>query len=156
MPASHRETWADLGQADRDLLDKIYAARIFRCWSPLAVDPAHPFPYISGLSLNLHRSGCAIPRSARTSSARLRCHRCCRASCSFRTTAADSCVHPAQDLISNHLDLFPAWRVLDHHGFRVTRSRDVVLGEDESENLIQTLERELLRAGSVRRSGRDH
>jgi polyphosphate kinase len=53
---------------------------------------------------------------------------------------------PLEDLISNHLgDLFPGMEVLEHHEFRVTRNEDVEVEEDESENLIQTLERELLR-----------
>ena len=53
---------------------------------------------------------------------------------------------PLEDLISNHLDdLFPGMEVLDHHAFRLTRNEDMVIEEDETENLIQALEAELLR-----------
>ncbi len=49
----HIESWSDLEQADRDRIDEIFSSQIFPVLMPLAVDPAHPFPYISGLSLNL-------------------------------------------------------------------------------------------------------
>src|SRR5690606_7684768 len=49
----HIETWADLGEDDRTRIDEIFSTQIFPVLTPLAVDPAHPFPYISGLSLNL-------------------------------------------------------------------------------------------------------
>ena len=49
----HIEGWRDLEQADRDRVDEIFSTQIFPVLMPLAVDPAHPFPYISGLSLNL-------------------------------------------------------------------------------------------------------
>ena len=53
---------------------------------------------------------------------------------------------PLEDLIANHLgDLFPGMEILDHHAFRLTRNEDVVIEEDETENLIQALETELLR-----------
>ncbi|TPW66421.1 RNA degradosome polyphosphate kinase, partial [Schumannella sp. 10F1B-5-1] len=53
---------------------------------------------------------------------------------------------PLEDLIANHLgELFPGMEVLEHHEFRVTRNEDVVIEEDETENLLQALEKELLR-----------
>jgi polyphosphate kinase len=142
----HIETWADLGRADRDLLDEIFAARIFPVLMPLAVDPAHPFPYISGLSLNLSIR-VRNPKIGKDEFARLKVPPMLPRFVQLPDDGSGLLRFiPLEDLISNHLgDLFPGMEVLDHHEFRVTRNEDVVLEEDESENLIQTLERELLR-----------
>jgi polyphosphate kinase len=142
----HVETWADLGIVDRAALDDIFANQIFPVLMPLAVDPAHPFPYISGLSLNLSIR-VRNPKTGKEEFARLKVPPMLPR---FVQLPDDSSGFlrfiPLEDLISNHLgDLFPGMEVMDHHEFRVTRNEDVVLEEDESENLIQTLERELLR-----------
>ncbi|MCU1422203.1 MAG: degradosome polyphosphate kinase, partial [Microbacteriaceae bacterium] len=142
----HIESWSDLAQTDRESLDEIFSNRIFPVLMPLAVDPAHPFPYISGLSLNLSVR-VRNPRTAKEEFARLKVPPVLPR---FVQLADDGTGRlryiPLEDLISNHLEeLFPGMEILDHHEFRVTRNEDVVLEEDESENLIQTLERELLR-----------
>ena len=114
---------------------------------PLAVDPAHPFPYISGLSLNL-ASACATPKTGKEQFARLKVPQMLPR---FVQLAAMTSVDqlrfiPLEDLIANHLDeLFPGMEVLEHHTFRVTRNEDVEVEEDETENLLQALEKELLR-----------
>ena len=121
-------------------------AQVFPVLMPLAVDPAHPFPYISGLSLNL-----AIrirnARTGRQEFARLKVPpmlpRFVEVPGSGEIKSASSRL---EELIANHLgDLFPGMEVLDHHAFRLTRNEDVEIEEDESENLIQALEAELLR-----------
>jgi polyphosphate kinase len=142
----HVETWADLGIVDRAALDDIFANQIFPVLMPLAVDPAHPFPYISGLSLNLSIR-VRNPKTGKEEFARLKVPPMLPR---FVQLPDDSSGFlrfiPLEDLISNHLgDLFPGMEVMDHHEFRVTRNEDVEVEEDESENLIQTLERELLR-----------
>ncbi|WP_165065891.1 RNA degradosome polyphosphate kinase [Marisediminicola senii] len=142
----HIETWSDLGPQDRIGLEEIFSKQIFPVLMPLAVDPAHPFPYISGLSLNL-AVRIRHPKSGKEEFARLKVPSVLPR---FVQLPDDSSGRlrfiPLEDLISNHLGhLFPGMEVLDHHEFRVTRNEDVVLDEDESENLIQTLERELLR-----------
>jgi polyphosphate kinase len=142
----HIEAWSDLAQTDRESLDEIFSNRIFPVLMPLAVDPAHPFPYISGLSLNLSVR-VRNPRTGKEEFARLKVPPVLPR---FVQLADDGTGRlryiPLEDLISNHLEeLFPGMEILDHHEFRVTRNEDVVLEEDESENLIQTLERELLR-----------
>ncbi|CAN5128110.1 RNA degradosome polyphosphate kinase [soil metagenome] len=142
----HIENWGDLGPTDREQVDEIFALQIFPVLMPLAVDPAHPFPYISGLSLNLSIR-VRNPKTGREEFARLKVPPMLPR---FVQLPDDDSgllrFIPLEDLISNHLgDLFPGMEVLDHHEFRVTRNEDVEVDEDESENLIQTLERELLR-----------
>jgi polyphosphate kinase len=114
---------------------------------PLAVDPAHPFPYISGLSLNLS----VRVRNSRTGKeqfARLKVPQMLPRFVRIDQREGLGQVRflRLEDLIANHLgDLFPGMEILDHHVFRVTRNEDVEIDEDETENLIQALERELLR-----------
>lgn len=142
----HIESWSDLDEADRTRIDEIFAQRIFPVLMPLAVDPAHPFPYISGLSLNLSIR-VRNPKTGKEEFARLKVPPMLPR---FVELPDDSSGHlrfiPLEDLISNHLgDLFPGMEILEHHEFRVTRNEDVQVDEDETEDLIQTLERELLR-----------
>lgn len=134
-----------LDDDDRATLYEYFQAQVFPVLMPLAVDPAHPFPYISGLSLNL-----AIrirnARTGRQEFARLKVPPMLPRFVEVPARAGAVRYLPLEDLISNHLDdLFPGMEVLDHHAFRLTRNEDVVVEEDESENLIQALEAELLR-----------
>jgi polyphosphate kinase len=142
----HIETWADLDAADRERVDEIFALQIFPVLMPLAVDPAHPFPYISGLSLNLSIR-VRNPKTAKEEFARLKVPSMLPRFVQLPDDGSGQIRFiPLEDLISNHLgDLFPGMDILEHHEFRVTRNEDVEVEEDESENLIQTLERELLR-----------
>jgi len=142
----HVEAWSDLDEKDRASLDEIFSSQIFPVLMPLAVDPAHPFPYISGLSLNLSIR-VRNPKNGKEEFARLK-----------MPTNLPRFVKlpdddrgllrfiPIEDLISNHLgDLFPGMEVLEHHEFRVTRNEDLDVDEDESENLLAALEKELQR-----------
>lgn len=134
-----------LDEADRETLYDYFQAQVFPVLMPLAVDPAHPFPYISGLSLNL-----AIrirnARTGRQEFARLKVPPMLPRFVEVPSGEGVVRYLPLEELISNHLDdLFPGMEVLDHHAFRLTRNEDVVVEEDESENLIQALEAELLR-----------
>lgn len=134
-----------LDEAERAALYDYFQAQVFPVLMPLAVDPAHPFPYISGLSLNL-----AIrirnARTGRQEFARLKVPPMLPRFVGLPPAAGAVRYLPLEDLISNHLDdLFPGMEVLDHHAFRLTRNEDMVIEEDETENLIQALEAELLR-----------
>ena len=139
--------WETLDDADRRSLRTYFSNQIFPVLMPLAVDPAHPFPYISGLSLNL----AVRVRNSKTGKqefARLKVPpmlpRFVRVD---RTESVDRIRYIAlEDLIANQLgDLFPGMEILEHHVFRVTRNEDVEIDEDETENLIKALEKELLR-----------
>jgi len=142
----HIESWADLDEADRNRIDEIFSAQIFPVLTPLAVDPAHPFPYISGLSLNLSVR-VRNPKTGKVEFARVKVPTNLPRLVQLPDDARGLMRFiPLEDLISNHLEeLFPGMEILEHHEFRVTRNEDVEVEEDESENLIQSLERELLR-----------
>ncbi len=137
--------WDELTDDERAGLTDYFQAQVFPVLMPLAVDPAHPFPYISGLSLNL-----AIrirnARTGRQEFARLKVPPMLPRFVEVPGNSEISRYLRLEELIANHLgDLFPGMEVLDHHAFRLTRNEDVEIEEDESENLIQALEAELLR-----------
>lgn len=140
-------TWDSLDDADREILHDYFSEQIFPVLMPLAVDPAHPFPYISGLSLNL-----AIRvRNTKTGTeefARLKVPQMLPRFIRVdeREDLHDVRFIALEDLIAHQLeDLFPGMEVLEHHTFRVTRNEDVQIDEDETEDLIQVLEKGLLR-----------
>ena len=139
--------WSELTESERDHLHEVFSQQIFPVLMPLAVDPAHPFPYISGLSLNLSVR-VLNPQTGKEQFARLKVPqmlpRFVRIDPNENLTSVRFV--ELQDLIANHLgDMFPGMEIIDHHVFRVTRNEDVEIDEDETENLIQALERELLR-----------
>ncbi|GAA4673243.1 RNA degradosome polyphosphate kinase [Frondihabitans cladoniiphilus] len=142
----HVEMWSDLGEADRATMHDVFSTQIFPVLMPLAVDPAHPFPYISGLSLNL-AVRVRNPKSSKQEFARLKVPQVLPRFVQLPDDKSGRLRFiPLEDLIANHLqDLFPGMEVIEHHVFRVTRNEDVEIDEDESENLIQALEKELLR-----------
>ena len=137
-------TWDSLNDLERTYVTKLFQDRIFPVLTPLAVDPTHPFPYVSGLSLNLavvvknpstHEEFFArvkvpeiLPRYIATSK------------------IGSTRFLPLEDLISIHLqELFPGMIIEDHYTFRVTRNQDIELEEEETEDLLVSLEQELLR-----------
>ncbi|TMR90020.1 RNA degradosome polyphosphate kinase [Nonomuraea basaltis] len=133
--------WDDLGREERTELRKLFRERIRPVLTPLAVDPAHPFPYISGLSLNL-----AVlvrnPATDHTVFARVKVPSQLPR---FVPASKDRFV-PLEDVIAAHLgQLFKGMEILQHHVFRVTRNEDLDVDEDVTENLMQALEKELLK-----------
>jgi polyphosphate kinase len=133
--------WDEVTLAERDQLAVFFRTKVFPVLTPLAVDPAHPFPYISGLSLNL-----AVvvrnPSSGTELFARVKVPPILER---FVVVGSQRFV-PLEDIIAAHLgELFPGMEVLQHHAFRVTRNEDLEVEEDEAENLLLALERELMR-----------
>jgi polyphosphate kinase len=139
---------ADLSKADHDLLADVFQERIFPVLTPLAVDPAHPFPYISNLSLNLavmvrvpdrHQ-----PRFARVKVPPLLPR--------FIGLPDGERFVLVEQVIALHLPvLFPGMEIVSHHFFRVTRDADLDLDDDEAEDLMVAVQAELTRK---RRKGR--
>ena len=139
--------WEALDDADHEVLTNYYQQHIYPVLMPLAVDPAHPFPYISGRALNLSIR-VRNPRTDKIEFARLKVPQMIPRYVRVDRRESDDRVRfiPLEELIANQLGgLFPGMEVIDHHVFRVTRNEDVEIEEDETENLIQALEKELLR-----------
>ena len=132
--------WSELDREEQKVCKKLFKDRIFPVLTPLAVDPAHPFPYISGLSLNL-----AVvvrhPKSLEEHFARVKVP----PTFGRFVSLGNQRFVPLEDVISEHLKkLFPGMEVLGAHTFRVTRNEDLEVEEDDAENLLQALEKELL------------
>ncbi|MGC7096878.1 RNA degradosome polyphosphate kinase [Amycolatopsis lurida] len=138
-------SWSDLDGPDQLRLSNYFTDQIFPVLTPLAVDPAHPFPYISGLSLNLAvtvrdpeggterfarvKVPSNVPRLIRVEAQR---------------EQREATFLPLEELISAHLgELFTGMEVTEHHVFRITRNADFEVEEDRDEDLLQALEREL-------------
>ncbi len=139
--------WGDLTDYDRLRLSNYFSEQVFPVLTPLAVDPAHPFPYISGLSLNLAvtvrdpegggerfarvKVPDNVPRLVRVEGDR---------------SSSSATFLPLEELIAAHLgELFAGMEVIECHAFRVTRNADLEVEEDRDEDLLQALERELAR-----------
>jgi len=143
--------WEQLSSAEQEKLDRMFRDQIFPVLTPLAVDPAHPFPYISGLSLNL-----AVllvnPKTGVEHFARVKVPRLLPRFVQIQSPDSPA-THPfgarfvaLEDIIAAHLEqLFPGMQVSEHFTFRVTRNEDLEVEEDDVENLLAALEKELTR-----------
>jgi polyphosphate kinase len=141
----HIVKWSALDNSDKLRLSAYFSEQIFPVLTPLAVDPAHPFPYISGLSLNLAVT-VRDPDRGTERFARVKVPnnvpRLIRVE--QRRESATATFLPLEELIAAHLgELFTGMQVTEHHVFRVTRNADLEVEEDRDEDLLQALEREL-------------
>jgi polyphosphate kinase len=128
--------WDDLAPADRAHLQAEFSERIFPVLTPLAVDPSHPFPYISNLSLNL----AVVVRDPASGAERFARVKVPPLLPRFVELPDGNRFVPLEQVIAAHLDrLFPGMEILAHHPFRVTRDVDIEL-DDESEDLLTALE----------------
>ena len=139
--------WNELRDDEKLSLQDYFQSHIFPVLTPLAVDPAHPFPYISGLSLNL-----AVvlqnPGTEKEHFARVKVPPLLPRFVLIPNPDKNEGVRyvPLEDIIGEFLGLlFPGMTVLQYHNFRVTRNEDLEVDEDEGENLLLALEKELLR-----------
>ncbi len=133
--------WDELHPDERASMTRFFGERVFPVLTPLAVDPAHPFPYISGLSLNL----AVVVRNPTTGGEHFARVKVPPLLPRFVPVSEGRFV-PLEDVIAVHLgQLFPGMEVLQCHNFRVTRNEDLEVEEDEAENLLAALEKELLR-----------
>ena len=138
----HFMHWNDLTEMERKYLSNIFAESVFPVLTPLAVDPTHPFPYISGLSISL-----AVlvkhPVTQEEFFARVKIPNILPR---FIATHAQhkSRFIALEELIAAHLpELFPGMIIEDYYSFRLTRNEDLELEEDESDNLVETMVQEL-------------
>lgn len=139
--------WEALDEADRRHLDEVFERMIFPVLTPLAVDPAHPFPYISNLSLNLAVM-VVDPKTGEQRFARVKVPPLLPR---FVVVPDGGRFVALEQVIAAHLDaLFPDMIVGGHYSFRVTRNADLTLEEGEADDLLVAVEMELRR----RRFGR--
>ncbi len=140
--ARHRDPaleGADRGRARRPA--ELFRNRIYPVLTPLVVDPAHPFPFISGLSLNLAVT-LTDPANGLTLFARVKVPPSLPR---FLNVNRYRYV-PIEDVIAAHLNqLFGGMDIIEHYVFRVTRVRELEVDEDVTENLLQAMERELVK-----------
>ena len=148
--------WRELPPHDQDWLRDVFDERIFPVLTPLAVDPSHPFPYISNLSLNL---GVRLrdPLTEEVRFARLKVPQLLDR---FLALPDGERFVPLEQVIAAHLDrLFPGMSVVDSTIFRVTRNTDLILEEDDAEDLLAAVQSEVRRrrfGGAVRLEVDDH
>jgi polyphosphate kinase len=136
-------SWSDLAEHERLRLSSYFTDQVFPVLTPLAVDPAHPFPYISGLSLNLAVT-VRDPEGGTERFARVKVPDNVPRLVSVDRDHDPETFLPLEELIAAHLnDLFAGMEVIEFHAFRVTRNADLEVEEDRDEDLLQALEREL-------------
>ncbi len=129
--------WSECDDDDRRWLSSFFQRQIFPVLTPLAVDPAHPFPYISNLSLNL-AVVVSDPTEPHSRFARVKVPPSLPR---FIALPDGERFMPLEELIAGRLDaLFPGMDVLEHHAFRVTRNADLDVEEDEAEDLLEAIE----------------
>ncbi len=139
--------WSSLDDDDRSHLVEVFQRQIFPVLTPLAVDPGHPFPYISNLSLNL----VVLVQDPLTGERRIARVKVPPVLPRFVVMPDGERFVPLEQVIAAHLDtLFPGMSVGEHYAFRVTRNADLALEEDEADDLLVAIEMELRR----RRFGR--
>ncbi len=129
--------WSDLKDDERAYMSEYFREHIFPVLTPLAVDPAHPFPYISNLSLSL-----AVmvrdPESGEELFARVKVPSLLTR---FVGLPGTDEVVPLEQLVAAHLEmLFPGMEILEHHAFRVIRDADFAIEEDEADDLLEEIE----------------
>src|SRR3954451_21910455 len=141
-------TWGELDDDERARLSTYFHEQVFPVLTPLAVDPAHPFPFVSGLSLNLAIT-VKHPDDGGQHFARIKVPDNVDRFVELAPRPGTSDVVrflPMEELIAAFLPvLFPGLEIVEHHAFRITRNADFEVEEDRDEDLLQALERELAR-----------
>ena len=137
--------WDGLSDEERSHVSRIFSDRIFPVLTPLAVDPSHPFPYISGLSLNL----AVMVKNPKTSEeyfARVKVPPILSRFIPVSPAPNSTRFLPLEELIAIHLqELFPGMLIEDHYTFRITRNQDIELEDEDTDNLLTSIEQELAR-----------
>ncbi|MBJ7336302.1 RNA degradosome polyphosphate kinase [Mycolicibacterium sp.] len=140
-------TWAQLDDDERSRLSTYFHEQVFPVLTPLAVDPAHPFPFVSGLSLNLAVT-VRQPEDGTQHFARVKVPDNVDRFVELGPREGGAAIRflPMEELIAAFLSvLFPGLEIVEHHAFRITRNADFEVEEDRDEDLLQALERELAR-----------
>ena len=134
--------WDELTESEIVYLQDLFTSKIYPVLTPLGVDPAHPFPHISGLSLNI---GIQLrnPDSLEEFFARVKIPLNLPRFIATSDGAKNRYI-PLELLIRKNLNhLFPGMEILTHYTFRLTRNQDMELDEEETDDILLTLEKEL-------------
>ncbi len=135
--------WQDLNDNELAYVNRFFHEKIFPVLTPLAVDPSHPFPYISGLSLNL---AVVVQKPDTEEELFARVKVPSNLSRFVLTSKEDPRYIPIEQVIVANLEhLFPGMQILNYYNFRITRNADLEIEEEESEDLLASMEQELLR-----------
>jgi len=137
-------SWASLDPNEIENVNKVFRSKIFPVLTPLAVDPSHPFPYISGLSLNL-AVVVVHPETSEELFARVKVPSNIPRFVETGRAGSRRFVTLEEVITANLSELFPGMEIKDHYTFRLTRNADLELEEEESEDLLASMEQELLR-----------
>ena len=137
-------SWASLDSNEIENVNKVFRSKIFPVLTPLAVDPSHPFPYISGLSLNL-AVVVVHPETSEELFARVKVPSNIPRFVETGKAGSRRFVTLEEVITANLSELFPGMEIKDHYTFRLTRNADLELEEEESEDLLASMEQELLR-----------
>ena len=138
-----RVSWDSLSELEREPLTQKFITEIFPVLTPLGSDPTHPFPHISGLSLNL---GIICRGGEKGEEQFVRVKVPSNVSRMIRTNDVDNSYILIEDLIAEHLHiLLPGAKIEEIYFFRVTRNQDLEIDEDDAEDLLESLEEELSR-----------
>jgi len=123
--------------ADQAEINQRFEEQLFPVLTPLAVDPGHPFPYISNLSLNL----AVMVRDGRDGQRRFARVKVPPLLSRFQATADGARLYPLEQVIADHLPmLFPGMQIESAHPFRVTRNADLMVGDEEADDLLAAVE----------------
>ncbi|MEU4687787.1 RNA degradosome polyphosphate kinase [Actinoplanes sp. NPDC023714] len=137
-------SWKELDAPEQGRLRTFFREQVFPVLTPLAVDPAHPFPYISSRSLNLAVALRYPDGDNPELFARIKVPNNVSRFVTVQNDSRGVRFLPIEELIANHLDqLFPGMQILEVHAFRVTRNAELEVDEDRDEDLLQALEREI-------------
>src|SRR3954468_24300927 len=137
-------SWGELDAPERERLRTYFRDKVFPVLTPLAVDPAHPFPYISSRSLNLAVVLRDPDGGGTELFARIKVPNNVPRFVTVQNDSRGARFLPVEELIAVHLDqLFSGMQILEWHLFRVTRNAELEVDEDRDEDLLQALEREL-------------
>ncbi len=139
--------WNSLTPYDVAYAESVFEAQMFPVLTPLGVDPGHPFPYISNLSLNL----AVMVRDPQRGDRRFARVKIPPLLPGFLALPDGERFVPVEQVIAAFLgELFPGMEIESCHAFRVIRNADLTLAEEEADDLLEAVEMELRR----RRFGR--
>lgn len=135
-------SWKDLSAKEQKIAREYYIKEIYPLLTPQSIDPAHPFPFVSNLSLNLLVT-VRYPREKATSLARVKVPVGAGVSRFFRLGKMERFV-PLEEIMAANLDLlFPGMKVVACELFRVTRNANTELDEEQADDLVSMIETEL-------------